>query len=267
MTPELFELLDFIQDGSAVLLLCWLRIWVIFKVIPFFAGPSLPSMVRNVVTVSLAMIMYPIVYVEMLSVPIVDFFWFFSIVVKEAFLGFVIGHTIGIVFMAVGGIGFLIDNQRGASMASSMNPLLGEQDSPLGIFLSQVLVTLLFVSGGILAIYEGIYSSFIFWPPTTYFPNLYIGSAIYYLEELDHLMYLITFLSAPVLICMFLAEFGLAMVGRFAPQLNVFFLAMPIKSGIALFVLILYVRILMEYFDKDFTKFSYIPHILEDVFK
>ena len=46
---------------------------------------------------------------------------------------------------------------------------------------------------------------------------------------------------------MFLAEVGLALVSRFAPQLQVFFLAMPIKSALALLVLILYMKVLFGY--------------------
>ena len=46
--------------------------------------------------------------------------------------------------------------------------------------------------------------------------------------------------GAPVIVAMFLAELGLALVSRFVPQLQVFFLAMPIKSALALLVLVLY---------------------------
>ena len=55
--------------------------------------------------------------------------------------------------------------------------------------------------------------------------------------------------SNPVkgLIAMFLAEFGLALVSRFAPSLNVFILAMPIKSLVASLLLVLYLGILMEH--------------------
>ena len=49
---------------------------------------------------------------------------------------------------------------------------------------------------------------------------------------------------------MFMVEFGLGLVGRFAPQLNVFFLAMPIKSGVAIFMLILLIGLIFEYFDE-----------------
>jgi type III secretion protein T len=46
---------------------------------------------------------------------------------------------------------------------------------------------------------------------------------------------------------MLLAEAGLALASRFTPQLQVFFLAMPIKSGLALLVLVLYMTTLFEY--------------------
>jgi type III secretion protein T len=52
------------------------------------------------------------------------------------------------------------------------------------------------------------------------------------------------------MVAMFLAELSLALVSRFAPQLQVFFLAMPIKSALALLVLILYTGTLFDFIDK-----------------
>ena len=54
-------------------------------------------------------------------------------------------------------------------------------------------------------------------------------------------------LAAPALVAMFLSEIGLALVSRFAPQLQVFFMAMPIKSALAMLVLMLYAASLFEY--------------------
>jgi len=53
--------------------------------------------------------------------------------------------------------------------------------------------------------------------------------------------------AAPVLVAMFLAEVGLALVSRFAPQLQVFFMAMPIKSALAMLVLMLYASALFDH--------------------
>jgi type III secretion protein T len=54
-------------------------------------------------------------------------------------------------------------------------------------------------------------------------------------------------LAAPVLLAMFLTELGLALVSRFAPQLQVFFLAMPIKSALGILVLMVYAGTLFDY--------------------
>jgi type III secretion protein T len=57
---------------------------------------------------------------------------------------------------------------------------------------------------------------------------------------MDSGMRLMFVLAAPIIALMFLAEFGLAIVSRFAPQIQVFILAMPIKSAIAILILIFY---------------------------
>ncbi len=69
-------------------------------------------------------------------------------------------------------------------------------------------------------------------------------------------------MAAPIIISMFLAEFGLALTSRFAPQLNVFSLSMPIKSGIASFLLILYLLTLMEFFSDELIQLSHFPELL-----
>jgi type III secretion protein T len=53
-------------------------------------------------------------------------------------------------------------------------------------------------------------------------------------------------ISAPVLIVMFLATVGLGLVNRTAPQLNVFFLSMPVKSALGIAMLIVYLPFIMD---------------------
>lgn len=260
MTELGYYVLFLSMDGATILLLCWVRIWMCFKVIPVLGDETMPALARNSIAVSLSLVVFPMVGESLHTGIERSFFWFFSIVIKEAFVGFLIGYSISLLFWVIGGVGFFVDNQRGASMASSANPLLGDQSSPLGTFLVQVLVTLFFVGGGFLAVLDGIYSSFVLWPPVSFFPTLSFNNAIYFVNQFDDLMYTIFLLGAPLVAVMFLAEFGLALVGRFAPQLNVFFLAMPIKSGIAIMVLILYVSILTDYLTDEFFSF----HLLSE---
>ena len=140
-----------------------------------------------------------------------------------------------------------VDNQRGASIASTINPLTGHDSSPLGELFSQAGIVLLLISGGMSMILKIIYDSYFLWPVFTLMPAFSENMPIVILDLMDRLMRLALLFSAPVIFSMFLAEVALGLVSRFVPQLQVFFLAMPIKSGIAIFVFAIYTATLMNY--------------------
>lgn len=169
-----------------------------------------------------------------------------ALLCKEAFVGFVLGFLLAVPFWAFEAVGFLIDNQRGASIASTLNPLTGNDSSPMGILFNQAFIVFFLISGGFTLILGLLYDSFRLWPVFQWAPTLNPGTVPLLLEQLDRLMTLCMLYGAPVLVSMFLAELGLALVSRFVPQLQVFFLAMPIKSAMALIVLVIYMATLLE---------------------
>jgi type III secretion protein T len=66
---------------------------------------------------------------------------------------------------------------------------------------------------------------------------------------------------------MFLAEVGLAIVSRFVPQLQVFFMAMPIKSAIAMYVFAVYSATLLGYISNEVTGFpNAVSGVLKSIF-
>ena len=66
------------------------------------------------------------------------------------------------------------------------------------------------------------------------------------LGALDGMLKTTVVISAPVIIVMFLATIGLGLVNRTAPQLNVFFLSMPVKSALGIAMLIFYLPFIMD---------------------
>jgi type III secretion protein T len=166
---------------------------------------------------------------------------------KEVALGFVLGYLVGWVFWAVQSAGALIDNQRGSSMASSIDPLQGQETSTLGIAFSQVFLTYIYIAGGVLPIIGLLYRSFALWPATRALPVVGDRFPALVLGVFDQAARFVVVIGAPIVAVMFLAEFALAMVSRFAPQIQVFVLAMPIKSGLAMFMLIFYFSTLLPY--------------------
>ena len=109
-----------------------------------------------------------------------------------------------------------------------------------------------------------LYDSFLYWSVTQWTPKLDMDSIPLMLQQLDQLMHMAVLLAAPVLVAMFLAEFGLALVSRFAPQLQVFFMAMPIKSALAVRVLMLYAATLFEYSGDQIAKIGLILPFLRE---
>ncbi|MCC9620373.1 type III secretion system export apparatus subunit SctT [Thalassospira sp. MA62] len=218
----------------------------LFIVLPMFGKSILPGLLRNSVAAVFALAVIPLAMPAVLEVkdsPLLVI----AIIAKEAFIGFVMGFLVAILFWAVEAIGFVIDNQRGATMSSTFSPLTGVTTSPLAILLNQAASVFFLISGGLLILLRAMYESYIYWPIGEFWPSFATEDAVFFLGQLDRFMYVAMIMAAPVLIAMFLSELGLAMISRFAPQLQVFFLAMPIKSAVGLFVLILYVGFLFEY--------------------
>lgn len=169
------------------------------------------------------------------------------ILLKEAFIGFAMGYLAAMPFWLFEAVGILVDHQRGAGLAATLDPLSGNDASPLGLLFHQAFIVFFLLGGGFSLLLGTLYDSFTLWGVLQWTPELRPESVPRMLEQLDRLVRLALLLAAPALVAMWLAEFGLALVGRFAPQLPVFFMAMPVKSALALLVLVLYAASLFEH--------------------
>ncbi|MBC7604200.1 MAG: type III secretion system export apparatus subunit SctT [Ramlibacter sp.] len=221
------------------------RFLAVFTILPLLSREALPLTLRVAVIGSFAMFMAPALAggtgLER------DLLVIIGIILKEAFIGVVMGFVLAIPLWAVENMGDLVDAQRGATIAQTINPLSGHETSPLGQLFNQAIVTMLFALGGFLMVLSVIYDSFQIWPVFGWWPKFSPDAPKLALDLLDRFMSLTVLLCAPVLFCMFLAEAGMAIVSRFVPQLQVFFLAMPIKSAIAMIVFAIYGVVLFDY--------------------
>lgn len=222
------------------------RFMACFVMMPILGKQMLGGgMIRNGVVCSLALFAYPSVADSLpTDLAALDMM---LLIGKEVILGILIGFIATIPFWAIESCGFIIDNQRGAAMASVLNPTLGGQTSPTGLLLTQTLITLFFVGGAFLSLLGALYQSFLTWPVISFFPTTQANWVEFFYAQFSRMLELGLLLAAPLLIAMFVAEFGLALISRFAPSLNVFILAMPIKSAIASFLLVVYLTVMMEH--------------------
>jgi type III secretion protein T len=164
-----------------------------------------------------------------------------ALITKEIFLGFLLAYLSSLLFWAVQSAGFVMDNQRGASQASISDPLSGEETSPLGSFLFQSLVFLFFASGAAIAFFTLLFQTYVFWPVDHWLftpdsPQL----PVFVASMVAWLMTQMMLLASVVLVASLLVDFALGLINRFASQLNVYILAMPIKSGLAMLIVLVF---------------------------
>ena len=243
----LFGVLD---TEFVALLLTWPRIHAFMATSPLFAPTSVPRLARTAVIFVLALPIVPvnIAYAGVFERTAATFALHFA---KEYVIGFLLGYLVGWIFWVVQSAGALIDNQRGAAIASSIDPLQGHETSPLGNLFSQLFLTYVFVTGAVLPMFGLLYNSYVLWPIDRAVPVIADNFPAMLLLMFDNAMRLMFVLAAPIIAVMFMAEFALAIVSRFAPQIQVFILAMPIKSALAIFILIFYFALLMPYAAKQ----------------
>lgn len=259
---------DITQIKNFLISLGWTqpRIMAMFIPIPIFSQSNLPGMLRMGIGAALGIVAAPSL------MPAVqawqgDGAQMLMLVVKEVFIGLVMGCLIAVPFWAFEAIGFLMDNQRGATMGATLDPLTGNDSSPLGSLFSQAFIVFVFVSGGFLLMLEALYDSFALWNVFQWRPHLRPESVPIVIDQFMRLVKLALLMSAPAVLAMLLAEIGLAIVSRFVPQLQVFFLAMPIKSALVFLILTLYMATLFEYAQDMFDDIRRVVPMLNEAWQ
>ncbi|CAG9185933.1 hypothetical protein LMG32289_06168 [Cupriavidus pampae] len=230
-----------------------LRPFGMVVMLPMLSGRALgSSLARNCLVLLLAI---PVVPLQMISADTLLILSAPAVVLlglKEIAVGVLIGFCIAIPFWAIETAGTIIDTIRGTSMASALNPLLGEQSSVFGILFSQILVVTFFVGGGFNTTLEAIYNSYQTLPTTASFvPS---GDFPAFIKQQWRAMAdLSVSFAMPAIVVMVLVDLALGFVNRSAQQLNVFFIAMPIKSAVALFMLAISMAYGLSLFTGHFT--------------
>ena len=242
MSPGALDLAFDLSRIFALGLLGAARVLPIFLIAPFFGGRMVPALVKIGVAITFVALLWPALH---LSTPDLSAFGpvtLLALFLKEVALGVTLAFLVSLPFFAAEGAGRLADTARGANLAEVLVPQTGGQSSPLADVGLQLAVVLFFATGGHLLFLRALAESYQVVPLAS-FPQ---ASAFQSMGELATLatarLLLVTLgLAAPVLAALFLADLALGLVNRVAPQIQVYFLGMPVKAvvGILVFVVAL----------------------------
>ncbi|MFT5083248.1 MAG: type III secretion protein T [Lentisphaeria bacterium] len=230
------------------------RIMMVLYVLPVLSSEMIFSTVfRYSLAIALLMVLFPVIYVQIPSGGI-GIAAGIILAIKEVFVGLILGFFFSLPFWAITGVGFVIDRQRGSSSGATMLSITGMQTSPMGVLFVLSIAALFFVSGGFLVMLKSLYYSHEIWPIISPLPTLSLRSLDFIFDQFQWFLYAIVLIAAPVTILLFLIDLSMGLLNRFVPQINVFFLSMPIKSMCATFLLIVYIYSISGYFEAHFLK-------------
>jgi len=261
---ETAELFRWLGDNVILLSLSAMRVSIAFLLLPLFSKEGVPAMVRNSMFLSLALLsilVQPSAQVDLFSTA-----QWISLFAKEAFIGAVIGVFFGLFLWAFEAAGVVIDMQVGASFALFFDPVVGNEVTLIGTFLSRWASFIFLASGGLMLMTGVLLESFVIWPLVEPISGLKEASVALFEAELSRFMNLAIRIAGPIMAVIFIIDLAMGLLNRFAQQFNVFFLSMSIKSIATLLVLIVMLPFLMGLLvDEVQTQSAAIPDYLKNV--
>ena len=212
-------------------LLVSVRIAMLFIATPPFAGIPVPAVARILLILGLAAGMAgsfsgPVANLSLISLG--------AFVLHEAVVGASIAAGLFAAFSAFQFAGRLLDFQIGFGIASLVDLATRNNAPLLGALLSMVATVFFFAIDGHLALFRLMSLSLTKLPPGTGIESLDVRALI---AQFGTCFSFGVILVAPVVLCLFLIDVGMAFISRTMPQMNVFVMSMSLKVLVGVTVL------------------------------
>lgn len=228
------------ENATAPLSLLFLflaRMLPIIALAPFFGSRILPHPVKVTFALSLFVVFLPKL-LDVTTTPLQFNLMLIFLLLKELFIGFSMGFIISVPFIIVQNAGIIIDHQRGGASLMVNDPTIQNQSSPVGTLFNMVLIYLFFFMDGPFLFIDGILTSYEVIPPDKFFNTHFFikGSGFWELQikVLNKVMVLSIQLATPALLAILMTDVFLGIANRLAPQVQITFLGMPLKSLLGL---------------------------------
>lgn len=208
-------------------LLASVRILAWLAVVPPFSGRSVPTMAKVVLGLGLAFAVVP----DGGAIPL-DTVGLLLNVGTQVLVGVAMGFVTYVLLAAVAAAGSLIDVFGGFSLAQGFDPLSMNANTIFGKFHQLLATVLLFVTGGHLLVIGGLLRTFDFLPLGTTpewggMPDVLMRAfGVFFVTAVQ--------IALPLIAVLFVADLGLALLTKVAPQLNAINVMFPVKIGLTL---------------------------------
>jgi flagellar biosynthetic protein FliR len=223
---------------AAAFMLAFARIGAMVMLLPGLGETNIPVRVKLAIALLLTLIILPLhraaYHVEMQSItPLI------VLMIHEIIIGIVLGATARVTLAALQVAGSVIAQQMGLGFVTAVDPTQGQQGLLIGNFLTLLGITLLFATDSHHLVIAALNESYAIFSPGDTIPN---GDVAALATRAFSAAFKIGLqLSAPFLVFGLVFNIGLGVLARLMPQMQVYFVGVPLSIlfGFLIFALVI----------------------------
>jgi flagellar biosynthetic protein FliR len=237
--------ISFLPALATVFLLIFARVGTMVMLLPGLGEATIPPRMRLSIALALTLILLPL-HRTAYNVDLRAFGPVAVIFGQEMLIGAVLGLTARLATAALQVAGAVVAQQIGLGFVTAVDPTQGQQNALVGNFLAMLGVALVFATDLHYLAIAALNDSYRLFQPGAVLPT---GDVAALMTRTSAAAIRIgAQLAAPFLVFGILFNFGLGILSRLMPQMQVFFVAMPLSILIGLLMLMLVVGAMMGMF-------------------
>ncbi len=245
--------MTFYAEKFVIFILVFIRMLSMFLTAPLYGNNGIPAQLKIWGAAAVAFVIYPLIAAGSPSISL-DLGSLIVLALQEIVVGSVIGFSLGILFDGVTYAGEILGIAMGLSISSVIDPQNGVNVPVIGQFEYIVAVFIFLLLNGHLYLLQAVKMSYNAVPISGLKVS---GSAVNLIVNMTGMVFVAAIkIGAPVIVSLFLTDVLLGIISRMVPQVNVFFVGMPLSVGIGLFMLMASLPFFVVVFEKLLNTFE-----------
>ncbi len=230
---------------AAAFLLTFARVGAMIMLMPGIGETAIPARVRLAIVMVLTAVLMP-AHQSAYTVTLNALGPVLLMLVQELMIGALLGLTARLAVSCLQVAGFVVAQQLGLGFVTAVDPTQNQQGVIVGNFLTLLGVTLIFATDLHHLVIAAMNDSYILFKPGE---MPLVGDAAQHIIKVIATSFRIGIqLSAPFLVFGLLFNLGLGVLSRLMPQMQVFFIGLPLSILIGLLLLVLVIGAMMGTF-------------------
>lgn len=217
------------------------RVSAMIAFLPMFIGGIVPSIVKALLALAIACIVYPVS--PMVSMP-ETLVGFGLILVGEVLFGGVLGFGARTMIRTLRMVGEVTGRQMGMAMSRASDPLAGVRATVVGNFCDAVGILVFFATKTHLWMIYGIYESLTSWPIGQLVSGTFLRELS--VQAVSTVFVTVLQIAAPLLMITFIVSLVMALMARLVPEINVLVVGMPLRVATGLIILMFLLPIIVD---------------------